>query len=329
MGRSIGVSGMGWRSRRASKRALACFAVFGVGGIAGVVAGFSADPVVNSELSPAETVALRFPGGASRIAAARIGPSPVAPSLVAANDSAPGAMLAETDPLPGSTGFMLASASESDASSLMFSPYPTYSSPAYSAPAYSAAAVSAVAVSSPAYSPPVKAPVPHPLAPPQLPPQLASATSIQLPAEALAYATPGADEPPDPIASSARPEGAAPAKRLVPPPHPAAPPSASNAVLNAAQIASIKERLKLTSYQSQLWPPVESALRDISYQGRADASGRKLVSAKGGTIDPNSVPVQRLKSAAFPLIMSLSEDQKQEVRTMVRLMGLDNLASQF
>ena len=39
--------------------------------------------------------------------------------------------------------------------------------------------------------------------------------------------------------------------------------------------------------------------------------------------------VQRLKSAAFPLLMSLSEDQKQEVRTMVRLMGLENLASQF
>jgi hypothetical protein len=324
MGRSIGVSGMGWRSRRASKRALACFAVFGVGGIAGLVAGFSADPVLTSELSPAETVALRFPGGASRIAAARIAPSFVAPNLVvpspgASDDGAPPSALAETDPTPGPTGYMLASAAESDASSLMFSPFPTYSSPAYAS----------VAVSSPAYSPPAKVAAPHPLAPPQLPPQLASA-SIQLPAEALAYATPGADEPPEPIASTARPESAAPAKRLVAPPHPVAPPSASNAVLNAAQIASIKERLKLTSYQSQLWPPVESALRDISYQGRADASGRKLVAnAKGGTIDPNSVPVQRLKSAAFPLIMSLSEDQKQEVRTMVRLMGLENLASQF
>jgi hypothetical protein len=39
--------------------------------------------------------------------------------------------------------------------------------------------------------------------------------------------------------------------------------------------------------------------------------------------------VQRLKSAAVPLIMSLNDDQKQEVRTMVRLMGLETLASQF
>src|ERR1700676_2855274 len=121
MGRSIGVSGMGWRSRRASKRALACFAVFGVGGIAGLVAAFSADPVLDADsgLSPAEIVALRFPGGASRIAAARIAPNLVAPSLVASNDGASPSVLAETDPSPGPTGYMLASALESDASSLM------------------------------------------------------------------------------------------------------------------------------------------------------------------------------------------------------------------
>ena len=103
-------------------------------------------------------------------------------------------------------------------------------------------------------------------------------------------------------------------------------------MLNGAQIASIRERLKLTSYQSQLWPPVESALRDIVYQGHP--AGPKLASnappnMRGAQIDPNGAPVQRLKSAAFPLIMSLSEEQKQEVRTMVRLMGLENLAAQF
>jgi hypothetical protein len=160
-----------------------------------------------------------------------------------------------------------------------------------------------------------------------LPPQLATA-SIELPAEALAYADGPAARADNPTPT--------PAKRAVQAPHPAAipgPVSASNAVLNSAQIASIRERLKLTSYQSQLWPPVESALRDISWQGRPDA-GRKVASnalpnGHGATIDPNSPPVQRLKSAAFPLIMSLSEEQKQEVRSMVRLMGLENLAAQF
>jgi hypothetical protein len=253
---------------------------------------------------------MRFPGGANEIAASQVAEAP-----------APG-------------GYVLASAeSSTEVTSLMFSPFPTYASPAaLSAAAPSAAAPPALSASVP---PP---PAPTPIAArPSLPPQLVTA-GPQLPAAALAYAASEMDQPSEP---AARPESPAPApaKRAAQPPHPASPnpasqgaASASNAVLNSAQIASIRERLKLTSYQSQLWPPVESALRDISYQGRAD--GRKLASntpanGRGGTIDPNSAPVQRLKSAAFPLIMSLSEDQKQEVRSMVRLMGLENLASQF
>jgi hypothetical protein len=320
----VGESGMGWRSRRANKRVLACLAIFGVGGVAGLAVAVSAGPVQISEPSPAEIVALRFPGAASPTTAIHI-----APGAIASNDTAQPS--AEAGPSPAASGYMLASAAESDASSLMFSPFPTYSSSAYASPMPSPAASS-----SPPYAPPANASAPRPPAAAKLPPELVTA-SLELPAEALGYATPGADEPPAPAVSSARPEGtgaAAPAKRPVQP-HPAAPASASNAVLNNAQIASIKERLKLSSYQSQLWPPVESALRDISYQGRPDASGRKLASGglvsggHGATIDPNSASVQRLKSAAFPLLMSLSEDQKQEVRTMVRLMGLENLASQF
>jgi hypothetical protein len=290
----VGVSGMGWPSQRANKRVLACLAVFGAGGIAGLLAGFSEDPVQTSELSPAEIVALRFPGGWSRI----VSPT-VLPPGPAAIDAAPAG--------PAPAGFVLASVEEdAQASSLIFSPFPTYSA-------------------SPR---------------PSLPPQLVSA-SVEMPAAVLAYAVVDAAEPAMPAARPESPSAApAVAKRAIQPPRPAspasqAPASPSNAVLNNAQIASIRERLKLTSYQVSLWPPVESALRDISWhQGRADAGGRKLASnalsnPRGGTIDPDSVPVQRLKSAAFPLIMSLSDDQKQEVRTMVRLMGLENLASQF
>jgi len=295
---------MGWLSQRASKRALACLAVFGVGGIAGLLAGFSADPVQTSELSPAEIVALRFPGGGS--------------SQIASNHIVVRPAPAETDPSSVPTGYVLASAAETDpqASSLMFSPFPTYSSPA-----------------NPSSADPSP---PHSSVPPQL---VTASVQTAAPAEATAYAAPSTDEPAEPAMPTARPESASAAptlaKRAIQPPHPAGPASPSNAVLNNAQIASIRERLKLTSYQDQLWPPVESALRDISWhQGHADAGGRKVASntvsnAHGGTIDPNSVPVQRLKSAAFPLIMSLSDDQKQEVRTMVRLMGLENLASQF
>jgi hypothetical protein len=332
----VGVSGMGWRSRRANNRVLACLAVFGVGGIAGLAAAISAGPVQTSGPSPAEIVALRFPGGASQTTAIHVVAEAIASNDTVSNDIVQRSASAEAGPSPAASGYMLASAAESDASSLMFSPFPTYSSAAYSS-ARSSPVASSAASSSPPYAPPAAAPR-LPAAAAKLPAELVTA-SLELPTEALGYAAPGADEPPAPAVSPARPEnasaGSAPAKRPVQAPHPAAPASASNAVLNNAQIASIKERLKLSSYQNQLWPPVESALRDISYQGHADAGGRKLASGglvsggHGATIDPNSAPVQRLKSAAFPLLMSLSEDQKQEVRTMVRLMGLENLASQF
>jgi hypothetical protein len=298
-------------------------AVVGAGAAAGVLASFGAEPVRTSELSPAEIVALRFPAGVSGpVAADRIAASRIAPRQIAASDVAKTPAPAAIDPSPGPAGYVLASAESQQISSLMFNPLPTYLSSAQSPPAQSAPAPSPPARPSRADQAPASSPAPRP----SLPPQIATADD-RIPAEALAYAN-------EPAMPAARSESAtaAPtaAKRALPAPHPAAA-SASNAVLNSAQIASIKERLKLTSYQNQLWPPVESALRDISWRpGHADASGRKVVSnGRGGTIDPDSAPVQRLKSAAFPLIMTLSEDQKQEVRTMVRLMGLENLAAQF
>jgi hypothetical protein len=302
---------MGWRSQRASRRVLACAAVVGVGSLAGLVAALSADPVQTSsqtsELSPAQIVAIRFPGGASRLASGSI----AAPSAPAVTDAAP-------DP----AGYILASASADDVSSLMFNPLPTYSSAPQLVPARSASA--ATDSSAPANSPSAEASHPRPSPVRSGPPPQLVTASIELPTEALGYAE-------DPPARADTPSPA-PAKRAVQAPHPVAnpgPASPSNAVLNNAQLASIKERLKLTSYQSQLWPPVESALRDITWQGHTKVASNAASGAHGATIDPNSAPVQRLKSAAFPLMMTLSDDQKQEVRTLVRLMGLENLAAQF
>jgi len=39
--------------------------------------------------------------------------------------------------------------------------------------------------------------------------------------------------------------------------------------------------------------------------------------------------VQQLKSAAMPLLFQLREDQKREVRTLARLIGLEQVASQI
>jgi hypothetical protein len=329
---------MGLLSHRAGRRALACLAVCGVGGIAGLLAGFSGDPVQPSELSPAEVVALRFPGGMNRIAPTPVSTSsPTADAPASTQASATQASAAQASATQASAGYVLASAAEADSQAygLMFSPFPTYASPAQSAPSQSQLSPSRSPSSPSPSSTARSSPAPSPAAYASLPPQLATA-SVQMPAEVLAYAAPdAADDPAETAAPVAHPEGAnAPptsVKRAVQPPHPVSsgPASTSNAVLNNAQIASIRERLKLTSYQTQLWPPVESALRDITWQGRGDASHKTAANPRGAAIDPNSVPVQRLKSAAFPLIMSLSDDQKQEVRTMVRLMGLENLASQF
>jgi len=100
-------------------------------------------------------------------------------------------------------------------------------------------------------------------------------------------------------------------------------------MLDDAQIASIKERLRLTPDQEQMWPAVDAALRNIAYERARQARGRGA--ADGGTrladVDPESVA--GLKSAAVPLIMSFNDEQKQEVRNLAHVMGLDRLASEF
>ncbi len=99
-------------------------------------------------------------------------------------------------------------------------------------------------------------------------------------------------------------------------------------VLNDAQIASIKGRLHLTPDQERMWPSVEAALRSIAYAKARDANqrGAAVVAA---SLDPDSAEVQDLKSAAFPLILSFSDEQKNEVRSLAHVMGLDRLASEF
>ena len=101
-------------------------------------------------------------------------------------------------------------------------------------------------------------------------------------------------------------------------------------MLDDAQIASIKQRLHLTPDQEQMWPAVAAALRNIGYAKARDAQ-RPSASANTqlASVDPNSSEVQDLKSAAIPMIMSFNDEQKDEVRNLAHVMGLDQLASQF
>jgi hypothetical protein len=99
-------------------------------------------------------------------------------------------------------------------------------------------------------------------------------------------------------------------------------------ILDDAQIASIKARLHLTPDQERMWPAVEAALRNMAYkrtqQAAAHGAARNMQAA---AVDPQAV--DGLKSAAVPLIMSFSSEQKEEVRNLAHVMGLDQLASQF
>jgi hypothetical protein len=104
-------------------------------------------------------------------------------------------------------------------------------------------------------------------------------------------------------------------------------PQKSYALLSDAQIAGIKERLRLSSDQEYYWPAVETALRAVAR--KIHATRQADPKATGAPIDPDAAEVQQLKSAAMPLLFQLREDQKQEVRTLARLIGLEKVAAQI
>jgi hypothetical protein len=104
-------------------------------------------------------------------------------------------------------------------------------------------------------------------------------------------------------------------------------PQKSYALLSDVQIAGIKDRLKLSSSQEPYWPAVETALRVVAK--KIQETRRANPHAAGAPIDPESAEVQQLKSAAMPLLFQLREDQKNEVRTLARLIGLEQVASQI
>ncbi|SHL04530.1 hypothetical protein SAMN05444159_4853 [Bradyrhizobium lablabi] len=103
-------------------------------------------------------------------------------------------------------------------------------------------------------------------------------------------------------------------------------PQKSYALLSDVQIAGIKERLKLSAAQESYWPAVETALRAVARKIHATRQGDPKA-AGVPPIDPDAEEVQQLKSAAMPLLFQLREDQKQEVRTLARLIGLEKVAA--
>ena len=141
---------------------------------------------------------------------------------------------------------------------------------------------------------------------------------------AFASSAPTDLDPPQIVAPQAIPTLPQKPKLAVKPPPS---PQKTYALLSDVQIAGIKERLRLSSDQEYYWPAVESALRAVAR--RIHAARQTDPKATGVPIDPDAAEVQQLKSAAMPLLFQLREDQKQEVRTLARLIGLEKVASQI
>ena len=126
---------------------------------------------------------------------------------------------------------------------------------------------------------------------------------------------------PNMIEAKAEPAAAAPPKvavaSLIPKPKPKPKPR-SNAVLNDSQLASIKRRLNLTPEQERYWPAIEAELRKMEYTKSSGGS-------RTASIDMSKVNVDGLKSAGFPLVMSFSDDQRRELKSLTHLLGLDSV----
>lgn len=99
-----------------------------------------------------------------------------------------------------------------------------------------------------------------------------------------------------------------------------------------ARIAAIHAGLKLTADQERLWPPVESAVRDmvrqmaeLRQQRRSEAAPTDPIERMarfGEAATKRGQAMTRLADAARPLYASLSDDQKRRLRVLMRAPAL-------
>jgi hypothetical protein len=228
---------------------LACIAVMGAAALGGLAAGFAARPNVVPDLaapvvdmSPAETVDLRFPAEAGEPAVTMAAATPAAMAFASADESA-----FSLNPRPIAAG--------------------------------------------------------------------------------IGSSSPEPEAKPAPVAAAVAPvkeEGRRAAAKVVGAAIMAKPASTrrSNAVLNDAQIASIKKRLNLTRDQERYWPAVEAELRKMEY--KRDAKGKSTSGTRMAQVDMSRVDVEGLKSAGFPLVMSFNDDQRRELKSLSHLLGLES-----
>lgn len=106
----------------------------------------------------------------------------------------------------------------------------------------------------------------------------------------------------------------------------------SGFVFTQAHIARFKAVLKLTPAQEQHWPAVDKAFREMVSERLQESAAQGLIqgiSNRAVSLGSNVMALRRLAAAAYPLIRSLDEEQKQSALTLARTMGLEKLALAF
>lgn len=101
----------------------------------------------------------------------------------------------------------------------------------------------------------------------------------------------------------------------------------SDAVMSVSHMVRLKAVLKLTAAQEPLWIPVEQTFREIGQAQEAD--GVQGFKHRVAAIGLNAMALRRLASAAYPLIRSLNEEQKQNGLAFARSVGLSSVAAAF
>lgn len=110
--------------------------------------------------------------------------------------------------------------------------------------------------------------------------------------------------------------------------HGFAPSPADRAAFLDARIAALHAGLELTADQEKLWPPVESAFRDLN---KTIADAREKAKSEGPATDPvarlqriseNQIArgeaLKKLADAAAPLYSALTDDQKHRLPFLLR-----------
>lgn len=90
-------------------------------------------------------------------------------------------------------------------------------------------------------------------------------------------------------------------------------------------VARIKSALQLTAEQEPYWPAVDAALRDVArrQQTSNEQSGIvRRISSKVVSVVLDSVAIQRLVTAAGPLIARLDSQQMMAAQNLAHEMGL-------